>query len=301
LYRAAVREGELLPNNKPPPGSNDNTVDPDDRSNMPDLLSRLIGGNPAGGVDKATAEALRLAAKAREQAVDQEAMGDSLRHAAEAASELAKLSGVESEVAIHRRQEGGSVTLRVRSPRSPRRSQSAQRRRRVVVFACFLAGCIGTASITAIWVLDNGLAEASRGTAGTHDSSVSEGGIRVVDGDTIVLSANTPDQQEERVRLLSIDTPERGDHGFAEAGEALRELIGRNGVQLVYKTDGKLERDRYGRLLAYVFADGVNVNIEMVRLGWSPYYTEYGRSRFDLEFREAEAEARSSQRGLWRR
>lgn len=254
---------------------------------MPDLFSKLIDGNCARSVDSVKAESLRLAAKAS--------------HAAEAASELAKLSGVESEVAIHRRHEGGSVTLRVRSRRWRRRSQPAQRRRLLVVIACLFVGCVGTAAITAVWVLDNGPTETPSGTVRSHDWSVSDGAIRVIDGDTIVLSDGIADQQEERVRLLSIDTPERGDPGFAEAGETLRGLIGHNGVQLVYEIDGKLERDRYGRLLAYVFANGVNVNIEMVRLGWSPYYTEYGRSRFDLEFREAEAEARSFQRGLWRR
>ena len=130
---------------------------------------------------------------------------------------------------------------------------------------------------------------------------------RVVDGDTIrVLYRGT----DESVRLLRIDTPERGQPGFEEATAALRRLVGGREVVLEFETPGVEERDRYGRLLAYVFpvvgdtaavarlstgrlggTDSMNVNVEMVRLGHSRFWTEYGRGRYACDFEAAEREA----------
>ena len=92
---------------------------------------------------------------------------------------------------------------------------------------------------------------------------------RVIDGDTIVC---VRDGIEERVRLLNIDTPERGQQGYAEAREVMRALVEGYPVRLEGKgTDGALTRDRYARLLAWVHVDGLHVNVHMVRLGHSPY------------------------------
>jgi endonuclease YncB( thermonuclease family) len=59
-------------------------------------------------------------------------------------------------------------------------------------------------------------------------------------------------------------------------------------------------RGRYGRLLAYVFVDGKNFNLDLVRQGLSPYYTKYGLSgKYDKEFRVAERIARKEKLGMW--
>jgi len=59
-------------------------------------------------------------------------------------------------------------------------------------------------------------------------------------------------------------------------------------------------RGRYGRLLAYVFVDEVNFNLELVRQGLSPYYIKYGLSqKYDQEFREAERYARKHELNIW--
>lgn len=63
-------------------------------------------------------------------------------------------------------------------------------------------------------------------------------------------------------------------------------------------------RDRYNRLLAYVFArkhgEWVNYNVECIRAGMSPYFTKYGRAtRFDAEMIAAQDEARAARRGIW--
>lgn len=59
-------------------------------------------------------------------------------------------------------------------------------------------------------------------------------------------------------------------------------------------------RDRFGRLLAYVWKGDVNLNVEMVRLGWSKFFIEYGEGRYAAEFRAAEEEARTKKLGVWK-
>ena len=105
--------------------------------------------------------------------------------------------------------------------------------------------------------------------------------VRVIDGDTIIVRYRG---KEERVRLLCIDTPERGERGFNEATEAMRRLVEGREVVLEFEKPGVEARDRYGRLLAYVF---LNVNVEMVRLGHSRFWTKYGRGRYAREFEAA--------------
>lgn len=122
--------------------------------------------------------------------------------------------------------------------------------------------------------------------------------VRIVDGDTIVMNYRSPEIIEERIRLLYVDTPERGQSGYSAASSALRELL--EGAVLKLEFDDGPRRDRFGRILAYVLADGIVVNVRLVEQGWSPYYTEYGLStKYDAEFRASEEKARSLKRGRW--
>ncbi len=66
-------------------------------------------------------------------------------------------------------------------------------------------------------------------------------------------------------------------------------------LELEAKTRGK-----YGRLLAYVILEGKNYNLELVREGWSPYYTKYGKSdRHHAAFLAAEKNARAQGLNIW--
>jgi endonuclease YncB( thermonuclease family) len=120
--------------------------------------------------------------------------------------------------------------------------------------------------------------------------------IRVVDGDTLHVEFRGRD---ETVRLLRINTPERNQPGFQESMDALAALVEDARIELEFEKPNRLERDRYGRLLAYVFRDDRHINVEMVRLGWSSFWTDYGEGRYADAFREAEQEARAARRGLW--
>jgi micrococcal nuclease len=57
--------------------------------------------------------------------------------------------------------------------------------------------------------------------------------------------------------------------------------------------------DQYGRTLAYVWADGVLVNLEIVRQGYANVFTVPPNVRYEAQLRQAEQEAREAERGLW--
>ena len=128
--------------------------------------------------------------------------------------------------------------------------------------------------------------------------------VRAVDGDTIYVRLGGA---VEKVRYIGIDTPEvhhpiRGEEpGGREATAVNRRLLGDRPVRL--ETDVQL-RDRYGRLLAYVWArrpDGgeVMVNAELVRLGYAAVMTVPPNVRHAALFHRLAAEARVQHRGLW--
>ena len=119
----------------------------------------------------------------------------------------------------------------------------------------------------------------------------------VVDGDTldIVLTSG----KRERVRLIGIDTPERGDCYAAKATTRVRALA--QSKRVVLKGDAtQATRDRYGRLLAYVWLPGgKDLGYQLVAGGFAKVYV-YDRAFQRLPaYRSAEASARGATAGLW--
>ena len=126
-----------------------------------------------------------------------------------------------------------------------------------------------------------------------------------VDGDTVRVRILQPPEgvgAVETVRLLGVDTPEtihpfRPAERFGKAAsDFTREGLLGQGVYLAF--DGDL-RDRYGRLLAYIYTgDGGCFNARLIREGYSHAYSRYP-FHFMEEFRRLEAEAREGKQGLW--
>jgi len=125
--------------------------------------------------------------------------------------------------------------------------------------------------------------------------------LKVVDGDTIdVLYMG----KKERIRMLNVDTPEsvhpdqsRNTAMGRQASAYTKSRLSSKTVDLEFQAK---KRGRYGRLLAYVILDGKNFNLELVRAGWSPYYTKYGTSqRRHSDFVEAERYARARGLNIW--
>src|SRR5687767_12948296 len=125
--------------------------------------------------------------------------------------------------------------------------------------------------------------------------------VRVVDGDTIRVDGPAG---EEAVRYIGIDTPESVKPGspvecFAQRASAYNErLVGGERVRLVRDVEA---RDRYGRLLAYVYRvrDGLFVNAELVRRGYATVATFPPNVAHEREFRRLANRARLSGHGLW--
>src|SRR5688500_5326153 len=139
-------------------------------------------------------------------------------------------------------------------------------------------------------------------TAGEPPSGSSSGRVvRVVDGDTIRVALASG---EERVRYIGVDAPESVKPGapvecFARRASALNErLVAGERVKLVRDVE---ERDRYGRLLAYVYRarDGLFVNAELVRRGYATVATFPPNVAHERDFRRLSRRARMSGRGLW--
>jgi len=126
--------------------------------------------------------------------------------------------------------------------------------------------------------------------------------IRVVDGDTIVIDYNG---NPEKVRLLCVNTPE-SVHPDRKQNVPMGKVASRyakkrlSGKYVDLEFEGNRTRGKYRRLLTYVFVDGENLNLELVREGLSPYYTKYGLSEnYDRDFREAERFARKHRLNIW--
>lgn len=122
---------------------------------------------------------------------------------------------------------------------------------------------------------------------------------KVVDGDTLDVSGG------ERVRLIGIDTPESvapdrpvGCFG-KEAGRFTASLVPPGTpVRLVGDVE---QRDRFGRLLAYVYrqADGLFVNAELLRQGYAQLLTIPPNIAHTDEFTAIARQAREGAQGLW--
>jgi micrococcal nuclease len=120
----------------------------------------------------------------------------------------------------------------------------------------------------------------------------------VIDGDTIAID----DGEGTLVRYIGIDTPEierqdsPGDPFSEEAREFNRKLVRGKSVRLEYDSE---RYDVYGRLLAYVFTDGVSVSEQLLRRGLAtPLFIE-PNVKYREAFTRVADQARKEKRGIW--
>jgi micrococcal nuclease len=126
--------------------------------------------------------------------------------------------------------------------------------------------------------------------------------VKVVDGDTIAVVI---DGKRETVRLIGINTPETVDprrpvECFGkEASDKVKSLLTGTSVRLV-SDPTQSERDRYNRLLRYVYLDdGRLFNQYLIEEGFAYEYTYGTPYEYREQFKTAEKNARENQRGLW--
>ena len=97
---------------------------------------------------------------------------------------------------------------------------------------------------------------------------------RIIDGDTIIINQTS-------VRLLGINSPERGETYYPEAKEFLEELILNKTVKLEF---GREKYDKYKRILAYVFISNENINLKLVEEGFANFYFPSGKDFYYNDF-----------------
>ena len=126
----------------------------------------------------------------------------------------------------------------------------------LAVAAVLLAGCAGSIDLDPPAEPGGGAGTAA-GTAGAETGLVTN----VVDGDTVDVAG------VGRIRVIGIDTPERGACGYDSATYAMSVLVLGQEVTLV---PGAVDdADRYGRLLRYVDVGSVDAGLRLIEDGWA--------------------------------
>ncbi len=110
----------------------------------------------------------------------------------------------------------------------------------------------------------------------------------VIDGDTIETENGV------RIRLLGINTPEKGQFCYEEARRFLQDLVENKSVSIEWK-----KTDKYGRILGYVFLNGM-INKKILENGFANIYY-YEKDRYFSQMGEAESSAREKEIGIWKK
>lgn len=150
---------------------------------------------------------------------------------------------------------------------------------------------------------DNSSSSVPQASSDTQEQSVSGNPdsklhkvARVIDGDTIEL------ENGERVRYIGIDTPETVDPRKpvqcfgVEASKKNKELAEGKSVRLEKDIT---DRDKYNRLLRYVWVGDTFVNLELVKQGFAQSYSYPPDIKYQDQFVAAQKEARGAKAGLW--
>ncbi len=121
--------------------------------------------------------------------------------------------------------------------------------------------------------------------------------IAVNDGDTVTLLLGG---KRDRARLIGIDAPEMGQEPWGLLSrEHLRKLLKAYRWRVSIE-NGIEQRDKYSRLLVYLWApDGQMLNERMLQDGYAVLFTIQPNSKYSERFRKAQRIARESRRGIW--
>jgi endonuclease YncB( thermonuclease family) len=122
----------------------------------------------------------------------------------------------------------------------------------------------------------------------THAEEFSGKVIAVLDGDTVLVLRGA---QQVKVRLANIDAPEKAQEYGMASKQSLVEMVLRKQVQVSSQAV-----DQYGRMVAHLSVDGLNVNEEQVRRGMAWEYSNFHSNQALIALQE---EARQAPRGLW--
>ena len=113
--------------------------------------------------------------------------------------------------------------------------------------------------------------------------------IVVLDGDTVMVTRKGG--PPVKVRLAGIDAPEKAQQGGMASKESLSELVYRKQVSV-----NSHATDSYGRLVAHLSVDGLDVNAEQIKLGMAWEYSGFHTNETYIGLQK---DAQQARRGLW--
>lgn len=119
--------------------------------------------------------------------------------------------------------------------------------------------------------------------------------VGVSDGDTVTVldTSNT----QWKIRLMGIDAPEKKQDFGQKSKQSLSNIIYNKQVTVEYN-----KKDKFGRTIGKLTVDGVDANLEQVKLGMAWHYKHYQREQSEsdrIAYAEAEKKAMQDRIGLW--
>ncbi|MGA8256126.1 MAG: thermonuclease family protein [Nocardioides sp.] len=124
---------------------------------------------------------------------------------------------------------------------------------------------------------------------------------RVIDGDTVEVRLKSG--RKESIRFLGIDTPEvygGKECGGPEASQSMKKLLPVGSSVKLLSDRSQDVKDRYGRLLRYVFKGGKDIGLVQLQIGSAAVYVYGGKPVAKInQYRQAEAKAKRQRLGMW--
>lgn len=127
--------------------------------------------------------------------------------------------------------------------------------------------------------------------------------VSVMDGDTMKVKYKG---ETKKVRFLLVDAPEMyhktlGEQPFGREAQARNREILNNAKNVTLEFDVGGKEDKYGRLLAYVYADGKSVQEQLIREGLVRVgYIYEPNTRYVKKYKEIQEEAKREKKGIWK-
>lgn len=119
--------------------------------------------------------------------------------------------------------------------------------------------------------------------------------VGVTDGDTVTVLDDSNIQF--KIRLMGIDAPEKKQPFGTKSKESLSALVFNKQVAVEYK-----KRDKYGRIVGKILVDGIDANLEQVKVGLAWHYKKYMKEQTVADragYSQAEDMAKEERCGLW--
>lgn len=122
---------------------------------------------------------------------------------------------------------------------------------------------------------------------------------KCIDGDTVIFNYK---KEEMKVRFLAVDTRElKSKDKYATIAKDFTCDTLKNAKKIEIKFDkGSDELDKYGRYLAWIFADSTLIQKELIKKGYAEVKYIYGTYEYTDELKDIEKQAKKDKLGIWK-